>query len=392
MNLLRCLSAIFKACSAPLFYALLFFSSFVQVADDPAQLNRRVSDDDFAIMSMQYKVDLPHQEVSDNIVNRLRRDHPGLNLMLPFIKNPYLCQYGDYPSRLLFNGPSGSGKKTAARAIAKYANASCILLETSAFRHRYQGSLFINKLFDALLERPDQLFVVVIDGIVQVSQQERVAADLCCILDACENKKHICVIGTDNVGPSNLPIRLKIRFAYDTFTLAYPNPEDIVGLMKECLGYKQHDEVPHCSDAFLRQLAGSLQKIPLETIEDLIDESKALAIMETQNSDAFVTEQHLVKMFSEYREPTFCEKLCANRTKCWSIIRSPGTIATGMFVVGTGLFFYDRYKRNGFTLSTLASLLAGTAAALNYYHSPSRNNGDLLIFNVIDNLIAEQRE
>jgi transcriptional regulator with AAA-type ATPase domain len=57
--------------------------------------------------------------------------------------------------------------------------------------------------------------------------------------------------------------------------------------------------------------------------------------------------------------------------KYWNNVCSPRTIVPGMVLVSTVLYFYDKYRCEGFTLSALGNLLTGTAIALNYYASYS---------------------
>ncbi len=361
----------------------------------------RFSDQTFLDLLNSYKTELPSQEAAENIVNRLMRDHPDLSFTIPSIRYPAFCE-DEYPSRLLFVGPSGYGKTTAAKAIAKYCNATCIFIKGSAIGDTYQnsGSVLIDKVFGAILERPERLFVVIIDELIAVSQlsgdnkdiqQNKIVMSLWQALDQCELARHVCLIGTDNQDPEKLPIQLRTRFAYNTFTFKNAISEDILGFMKERLRNRLDEK---CSDEFLAYLAESVKLLSLREIKILIGKSKLLAAHELKNPKAKVTERHLKQIFSANIPPTGLSKAWKDRNKYWGNLTSPRSIAVGALVAGTGIKLYDSYRRNGFTLSTGAALLLGTAYAIKYCcpkQDKEEDTNDLQFFSAVNHL-TDQHE
>lgn len=352
--------------------SLLSFHGVDEPAWEPTR--RIISDEAFAHMLREYQEKLPSRQKATNAVNRLIKYHPTLRPLIERVKNR------DVPEedilRVLFVGPSGYGKTYIAKALAKYWKTQCIFVSGSYFGStRYPEVVNIFNLFTALLERPEQSFTVIIDHFMLPARfiegndhQNAIARALWQSLDACRQTKHICVVATDCGDSKRLFNEFKVPFAYNIFEIGPMQTEDIIEIMQEFLGNKGRVQ---CSQECLHRLAKSVKHLSIREIDDLIDESKALAIMETENPDALLTDQHLEQTFEELREPTFFEKLWASRRKYWNNICSTRNMVTGMFIAGTGLCAYNKYRREGFTLSVLGALLTGTAITLNYYASYS---------------------
>ena len=346
-----------------------------------------IPDEEFFAMAEQYRIDLPSLLEATRTVNRISKQHPKLGRLINRIKNPVL--YEDIPSRLLFVGPPGCGKTHAAMAIASYCNAYCFFIKGSEVGNTYQnsGPDFINRLFRSLLERPEKPFIVIIDEFMAVAkfdddgkneQQNKTARSVWQALDDCARKQHVCVIGTDNEDPEKFSQQVKSRFAHKIFTFQHMKQNDIVEVMKECLGYYPYvDGDYHCSDEFLAQLAKSVEHHSIREIEDLIKESKAYAIDESEGRPAVVTEQHLKFIFDEYRDPTWLEKVWTDRDKHFSNLTSARAVSIYMFIGGLGLS-PQNYKYGG--------VLMGLGGLVNAVWADGK---DLQLFGLINNLSAQ---
>lgn len=350
---------------------------------------RTLSDDEFNEMLMHHQTDLPSKEDAEDIVSGLMQEHPDLNFTIPAIKNSDYCA-GEHPSRLLFVGPSGCGKTTAAKAIARYCDANCIFVKGSTIGNTYQnsGSVLINNLFNGLLERSEQPFIVIIDEFVAASQftsddkdrqQHQTAMALWQALDDCEKKRHICVIGTDNEDPEKLPLTIQTRFAYNIFPFHHTNhPSNILKFMKKNLGYSLDEHDNPCSDEFLTELAQSVNSLSLREINTLLGKCKLLAAHESQNPKAIVTKEHLKKIFTEHRKPTALEKIWIDRDKHFRNLTSARALSIYMMTAGLGLASQN-YKCTGL-------LLGIGGAAINHHWAEGK---DLQLFSMLSHLSAQ---
>jgi AAA+ superfamily predicted ATPase len=325
-------------------------------APQPPQPPKRIiSDENFGQLLWRYKTDLPSEEDAKSIVTKLMDEHPDLKFTIPCIKDPDYCE-GEHPSSLLFVGPSGCGKTTAAKAVAKYCGAHCVFLKGSQIGNTYQnsGAVLINDLFNGLIERPSNPYIVIIDEFISVSQytdddkdrqQRQTAMALWQALDDCQKNRHICVIGTDNGDPEKLPLPIKTRFAYNIFKFHHMNQSDIVTFMKKRLGYSlQSDAENPCSDRTLNQLAQSVNSLSWREIDTLLSKSKMLATHEfhenkykSPESKLIVKEEHLRKIFDTYREPTWAEKVLNERNTHLRNLVSARAVSLYMTLGGIGL-------------------------------------------------------
>jgi AAA+ superfamily predicted ATPase len=352
---------------------------------------RIISDEEFVAMAEQYRIDLPPILEATRTVDRIGKQHPKLGRLIKRIKNPY---EENIPSRLLFVGPSGCGKTHAAMSIASYCNAHCFFIKGSGVGNTYQnsGPAFINKLFISLLERPEKFFIVIIDEFMTVAkydndskneQQNKTAISVWQALDDCarNQNQHVCVIGTDNEDPEKFSEQLKSRFAHKIFTFQHMKQNDIVEVMKECLGYYTTTVAAkdRCSDEFLAQLAKSVEHHSIRDIEDLIKESQSYAREESEDGSAVVKEQHLKFIFDEYRDPTWTEKVWMDREKHISNLTSARAASLYMLVGGLGLSYQD-YRYGG--------ALMALGGFVNAYWAEGK---DLQLFGLINHLSAQHQ-
>ncbi len=359
------------------------------------------SDEAFQEILVRYRTDLPSKKEAQDRIDAFIEQHPVFDLVMQQFANPKLFKRAKYPSRLLFVGPSGCGKTTTAKALAKHCDMTCVFIKGSAVGNTYQnsGATFIAELFQAMLERPEQKFMVIIDEFMAVAQftedakelqQNKTAMALWQALDACENKRHICVIGTDNGDPDELVDQLKTRFAHDIFVFQHAQQDGVVRMMKECLGYHADSgdikACQPCSDAFLQQLAQSVTYLSLREIEDLIEKAKVLAIAEVRSPTAAVTEKHLKRVFAAYQEPHWLKKIWLDRHKHLYNMVSPRALSLYMTLGGFGIQTYgNQYETYGTMLAACGLLLN------NYWPKDEKEANDMPFLSAISHLFAQSK-
>lgn len=366
---------------------------------EPLKPERVIPDEIFDQFLWHYKTDLPSDEEAKTIVSRLKKEHPDLKCIIKCIKNPDAFKRVKYPSRLLFVGASGCGKTIAAKAIAKRYGSKCVFVKGSGVGDTYQnsGATFIGYLFDGLLERPEQPVVVIFDELMAIArfvdndkeiQQNKTAMAFWQALDDCAQKRHICVIGTDNGDPKKLADQLKTRFAHNIFEFNHVAQSDMVVIIKECLERDSIGESHACSDEFLKQLAQSVEHLSIREIEDLIEKSKMLAIGEKKELDpnAKVTERHLLQIFNKYRELTWAEKLWTERNKHFRNLMSARAVSLYMTLGGIGLEASDSpYRNYGFALTALGACMN------HYWPRDEKEADDLPLLSTVSHLFAQHQ-
>jgi hypothetical protein len=214
--------------------------------------------------------------------------------------------------------------------------------------------------------------------------QNAMVSAFCCALDDCESKRNVCVIGTGEINLAQLSDRIKTRFAYDIFRFNQLPTNHLVDVMKECLDYDllpSGGRVNACSDEFLMELAQSVRHRSIREVEDLIKEAKSHAVDELEQAGEIVTEEHLRYIFNEYRDPTWLEKIWADRNKHLQNLTSLRAISLYMTVGGIGLIAYDSPQKN----YGKALILLGLH--LNHWLKNKRDDSELLQLLALQSLL-----
>ncbi len=349
---------------------------------------RIIPDEMFDQIITRYTIDLPSVKDAERVVNRVIKQHPGLKPIIQSIKDPNLCQYFTYPSQLLFVGPSGCGKTHAAKALAKYCNKQCVFIEGSEVGNTYRnsGSTLITDLFKGMLERPEKGFMVIIDEFMAVAkfidddkemQQNKTATALWKGLDRCADKKHVCVVATDNGDPATLTEALKTRFSYDIFRFRHMEQDGILEVIEECLSDNVNGVMPEYRAGFLNQFTKSVKHLPIRQIKKLIERGKMLAVTEKNDPKAIATEDDLMRALDIYRDPTWLEKVWMDRDTHISNLTSARAASIYMLVGGLGLSSQD-YK--------YGAMLMGLGGFVNAYWAEGK---DLQLFGLVHHMFAQ---
>ncbi|MEX0940672.1 MAG: ATP-binding protein [Candidatus Babeliales bacterium] len=149
------------------------------------------------------------------------------------------------PTRILLEGPSGSGKSLLAQIIAKKAKPKTYFLKGTAFANEYQnsGAQNLNKLFEPLLKLNKKV-AIIIDELTALGKcsssnnnnrvDPEIIKEFWMLLDKCDEKDNILVIATANE-INQLPQQIKTRFAIDSFSIDHPQKEFRLTILKEFL-------------------------------------------------------------------------------------------------------------------------------------------------------------
>lgn len=348
-----------------------------------------------------FKRKLPNRAAAKKRIQKIKLEHPDLRRIIKQLKNPNTYCRVKHPSRLLLIGPSGCGKTTAAEALAKYCGMTCIFIKASSVANTFQnsGAQFFEFLFRTLKQNYQQQFMVIIDEISIIAQfsqddrdlqQNKTATAFWLGLDEIRNERHICVVGTDNKDPENLPDQIKTRFNNNIFYFEPPKTDTIVSLIKDSLEYILEDDVLEyalhtCSDQFLHKLAHSISHLSLREIEDLAEQAKALAIEESDHPYAIVTEHHVLKIFSEHNQNWY-KKALKNRSLIFKQLISPRACTLYAAVTGLVMHFYTKeYKEHGLFITTLATLIN------NYLPVAAGQSNDVHLFNAITHMFGNYK-
>jgi AAA+ superfamily predicted ATPase len=350
-------------------------------------------------LAERFKRKLPSKAVTKKVIKEAKRQHPNLRQVIKQLKNPEGYERVKHPSRLLFVGPSGCGKTTTAEALAKYCDLICIFIKASSIATTYQnsGAQFFEMLFRSLKEYDAEEFLVIIDEISLITQmssdgkdeqQNKMATAFWLGLDEIRNERHICVIGTTNSDPKDLPEQLKTRFANNIYHFAQPETETIISLIKDNLDFipkewsrplfrTDADKFYTCPDTYIQQLAEKVSHLSLREVEDLVEKAKALAITESDDPRARVTVTHLETAFAEHMQSWYI-KVWQNKSIYFKSVISPRAFTLYTAVTGLIMHFYtDRYKDHGLFIAAIASLIS------NYLPRPHGDPNDAHIFSNI---------
>lgn len=356
---------------------------------------------DLERLTLGFKRKLPKYAAAKKRIQKIKLEHPGLRRIIKQLKNPNTYCRVKHPSRLLLIGPSGCGKTTAAEALAKYCGMTCIFIKASSVANTFQnsGAQFFEFLFRTLKQNYHQQFMVIIDEISIIAQfsqddrdlqQNKTATAFWLGLDEIRNERHICIVGTDNKDPENLPDQIKTRFNNNIFYFEPPKTDTIVSLIKDSLEYILEDDIPEyalhtCSDRFLHSLAQNISHLSLREIEDLAEQAKVLAIEESNHPYAIVTEHHLLKIFSEHNQSWY-KKAIKNRSLIFKQLISPRACTLYAAVTGLVMHFYTKeYKEHGLFITALATLIN------NYLPVAAGQSNDVHLFNSITQMFGNYK-
>lgn len=360
-------------------------SSFV----DPSGLRRQhaamqrgpsinQNDDSLHLQSLlsMHQIELPNMHIATQRIEQLTAEHSGLTDVLDRFRNPAKYLRIKYPTRMLFTGPSGSGKTTGAEALARYCGMTCLFVKGSSVGTTYMnsGSQFFKKFFECLIKHPENPYLVIVDELSTVTQfsdsekdaqQFKTATEFWLGLDAIQKYRHICLVGTDNRDPEDLPEQLKTRFKYNTFHFQNGNVNTIIMMMKSILNKidpsaassSSEPTAPlhNCSDSFLHGLAKSVSHISYREIEELVEKSIAHALIKSDNPHTVVEEIHMKAIFNLHKDPTWYQQAWKERNLYLKSIVSPRALNLYLACTGIGLrFFTEKYSKVGAGLQALA--------------------------------------
>jgi SpoVK/Ycf46/Vps4 family AAA+-type ATPase len=179
-------------------------------------------------------VDAPKQRVSEALIQYLYTSSNNSTIFgtEPVNQNAGLGLPKHSPLRLIFNGPSGTGKTLLAEVVAHSFNHPIIKVPFSTFKDKYQGVGCKNliKQFDSLAKDGGIIYVDECDGIMtdrsKLDADQTATKDIVNTLLAClSNEKYnkVGFIGTTNLGLGT-DKAMQQRFTIINFTL--PNEND----------------------------------------------------------------------------------------------------------------------------------------------------------------------
>lgn len=328
-----------------------------------------------SLLSM-HQIELPSMQIATQRIQQLTVEHSGLADVLDRFRNPAKYLRIKYPTRMLFTGPSGTGKTTGAEALARYCGMTCLFVKGSSVGTTYMnsGSQFFKKFFECLIKHPENPYLVIVDELSTVTQfsdsekdaqQFKTATEFWLGLDTIQKHRHICVVGTDNRDPNDLPEQLKTRFKHNIFHFQNGNVSTIVAMMKNILN-KTDPTAPstsseptallhNCSDSFLHRLAQGVSHLSYREIEELVEQSIAHALAQSDNPHAIVEEAHMQNIFNLHKDPTWYQKAWKERNLYLKSIVSPRALNLYLACTGIGLrFFTEKYAKVGSGLQALA--------------------------------------
>jgi AAA+ superfamily predicted ATPase len=275
---------------------------------------------DLKTLMIRHKTELPSLEIAEARISSALGQYQGLAGIVRCLQNESEYKRVSYPSRILFTGPSGCGKTELAKSIARICNMHCLFIKGSSVANTFQnsGSVFLDNLFQQLCAHPEEKFLVIFDEISCVSQlsndgkdpqKDLTATAFWLGLDQIANKRHICIIGTDNQDPDKLSDQLKTRFSGKLFHFKHANVSTIVNMMEECLNFNPDSNralssnapaLHNCSDGFLKTMAQRVSHLSLREIKGFIEEAIELAIYDSQNSNGTVLEKHIRAVWNHH--------------------------------------------------------------------------------------------
>lgn len=170
---------------------------------------------------------MPTEVIAREHITEIQERHPEwashFSLQFGNLQNPDAYSFADYTSRMLFWGPSGCGKTFTALALAKLCNMHTLFIsgESVQTSFRMSGSVFLNDLFSTLKAHPDRKFMIIFDELAHLAKLSKDEEDTTqhstvrrfwqC-LDDISTRRHICVVGTDNLDPKEYEKQIQTRF------------------------------------------------------------------------------------------------------------------------------------------------------------------------------------
>ncbi len=347
-----------------------------------------VSDEAFARLLLKFDTDLPSKAEAENRVAQLAKEHPKLDTIIQYFAEPDEYKDIKYPSRMLFLGPCGCGKTTAALAIAKHCNMHCAFVRASAVGNTYQnsGATLIEDLFAGMLGRENQSFMLLCDEFLEVAkfsdedrdeQRIKTAIALWTGLDACRRRRNVCVVGTDYRDIEQLQDPFKTRFMKRIFHFKPVDDLRMFQIIKECLLSSEGTFSSECSDAFLQQMAKDVLHLSIREVEDLVEDVKMEVRVHSKGQHAVITEEHLKEAFREHKKPGWIESVWNKREKHFSNLTSARAASIYMLVGGLGLSSQD-YK--------YGAMLMGLGGFVNAYWAEGK---DLQLFGLVHHMFAQ---